>query len=108
MPGISKIILLFLVAGSVVLTLANDVRGDETLRLRRVMLSTGGEKCGRGMPRWRKIWGNGLPVTANSPKSGHRKATEGKLLQRRRNLDMIAMDLKAIWEMSVECIRKNS
>jgi hypothetical protein len=42
MPGISKIILLFLVAGSVVLTLANDVRGDETLRLRRVMLSTGG------------------------------------------------------------------
>jgi len=27
---------------------------------------------------------------------------EGKLLQRRRNLDMIAMDLKAIWEMSVK------
>ncbi len=27
---------------------------------------------------------------------------EGKLLQRRRNLDMSAMDLKAIWEMSVK------
>ena len=42
MPGISKIILLVLVAGSVVLTPANGVCGDETLRLRRVMLSTGG------------------------------------------------------------------
>ncbi|MEE9545618.1 MAG: DUF4139 domain-containing protein [Rhodospirillales bacterium] len=42
MSGISKIILLVLVAGSVVLTPANDVRGDETLRLKRVMLSTGG------------------------------------------------------------------
>mgnify|MGYP004029496939 CR=1 FL=1 len=33
---------------------------------------------------------------------------EGKLLQRRRNLDMIAMDLKAIWEMSArgKCLLK--
>jgi hypothetical protein len=42
-------------------------------------------------------WPSGLSF---SPKSGHRKATEGKLLQRRRNLDKIAMDLEAIWEMS--------
>ena len=61
-----------------------------------------GENDRRGLSEWRKIWPNGLPVTANSPKSGHRKAMEGKLLQRRRNLDMIAMDLKAIWEMSVK------
>ena len=38
--------------------------------------------------------------TANSPKSGHRMAAGGKPLQLRRNLSMIAMDLKAIWEMS--------
>ena len=34
------------------------------------------------------------------PKSGHRMAAEGKPLQRRRNLSMITMDLKVIWEMS--------
>ena len=33
---------------------------------------------------------------ANSPKSGYRTAAAGKPLQRRRNLSMIAMDLKAI------------
>jgi hypothetical protein len=38
---------------------------------------------------------------AKSPKSGYRTAAEGKPLRRRRNLGMIAMDLKAIWEMSV-------
>ena len=42
MPGISRLILLVLVAGSVILTPANGARGDETLRLKRVMLSTGG------------------------------------------------------------------
>jgi len=39
--------------------------------------------------------GNGLPGMANSPKSGYRTAAEGRPLQRRRNLSMIAMDLKA-------------
>jgi hypothetical protein len=33
-------------------------------------------------------------------KSGHRMAAQGTPIQRRRNLSMIAMDLKAIWEMS--------
>ena len=49
-----------------------------------------------------EIWEKGLPGTANSPKSGYRTAAEGKPLQRRRNLSMIVMDLKAIWEMSVK------
>ena len=35
-------------------------------------------------------------------KTGHLKAVEGKPLQWRRNLGMIAMDLGAIWEMSDE------
>jgi hypothetical protein len=42
----------------------------------------------------------GCPGTANSPKSGNRTAAEGKPLQRQRNLSMIAIDLKLIWEMS--------
>lgn len=51
---------------------------------------------------WRDIWENGLPGTVNSPQSGYRTAAEGKPLQRRRNMSMIAMDLKAIWEMSAK------
>ncbi len=66
-----------------------------------------GEKCGRGTPGWRKIWENGRPGTANSPKSGYRTAAEGIPLQRRRNLSMIAMDLKAIWEMSDKTSKVN-
>jgi len=42
-----------------------------------------------------------LPGTANSPKSGYRMTAEGKPIERRRNFTMMAMDLKAIWEMSV-------
>ncbi len=60
-----------------------------------------GEKCGRGTPGWRKIWENGLPGTANSPKSGYRTAAEGKPSQRRRSLGMIVMVFKAIWEKSL-------
>jgi len=32
------------------------------------------------------------------PKSGYQTAAEGKRFQWRRNLGMIAMDLKVIWE----------
>lgn len=44
---------------------------------------------------------NGLPSTVKWPKSGHRTAAEIKALQWQPNLSMIDIDLKSIWEMSV-------
>jgi len=41
------------------------------------------------------------PGTANPPKSDYRTVAEGIPLQGRRIWRMIAMDLKAIWEISV-------
>ncbi len=52
--------------------------------------------------------GNSLPVTANSPKSDYRTAAVGKPLQRRCNLGMITMNLKAIWEMPVKILIINT
>jgi hypothetical protein len=45
---------------------------------------------------WRKFEPNGLLDTANSPKLDCRKAAEGKPLHWRRNLPMIAMNLKVL------------
>ena len=45
---------------------------------------------------------NGLPNVVSPPKSGHRRAAEGMEFPWRWNVGTIAMDLKVIWEMSVE------